>query len=146
MKLFTIQNDKTICLLCPHRCILSEKNPIGQCKIRIFDKASLSIINPHQGVISAFAIDPIERNLFIIGILPLISTQLVSMVALSNAISAKIIILVKIHLPENSIALSPKDLVLFLKEKKATQVAFTAEPLLYADYLHKHFLFSKRII
>lgn len=40
--------------------------------------------------------------------------------------------------PENSIALSPKDLVLFLKEKKATQVAFTyAEPLLYADYLHK---------
>lgn len=51
--------DKIHCLLCPHRCTISNGNS-GRCKVRVNEDGKLYTIN--YGEITSIALDPIEKK------------------------------------------------------------------------------------
>lgn len=59
LTLFTKSGDKLQCLLCPHKCILSEGRP-GICGARRNNEGAIELIT--YGVISGYALDPIEKK------------------------------------------------------------------------------------
>ncbi|MGA2642992.1 MAG: AmmeMemoRadiSam system radical SAM enzyme, partial [Spirochaetia bacterium] len=52
-------DGKIACLLCPHRCVISETHP-GKCGVRQLRDAALVL--PFYGRISSLAVDPIEKK------------------------------------------------------------------------------------
>ena len=54
-----LEDDKIICELCPHKCIIS-KNESGICKVRLNQNNKL--ISKNYGVISSIGFDPIEKK------------------------------------------------------------------------------------
>jgi pyruvate formate lyase activating enzyme len=59
LTLFTKSGDKLQCLLCPHKCILSEGRT-GICGARRNNEGAIELIT--YGVISGYALDPIEKK------------------------------------------------------------------------------------
>ena len=52
-------NDKTHCFLCPHNCVIEDKD-FGKCKVRIHENGELFTMN--YGEITSAALDPIEKK------------------------------------------------------------------------------------
>jgi len=56
---WTVEDDKIRCLLCPHACLLSPGES-GLCGVR--EASSDGIVLPGYGIISAEAVDPVEKK------------------------------------------------------------------------------------
>ena len=59
MKLFEETDTSVRCVLCPHRCVLSE-GKTGICQVRKNEQNEISL--PYYGLLSGTSIDPIEKK------------------------------------------------------------------------------------
>ncbi len=57
---FRRSNGNWECLLCPVKCSLSEKNPLGRCRVRCLENGIPSL--PGYGKCVSLSIDPIEKK------------------------------------------------------------------------------------
>lgn len=55
--------DKVHCFLCPHNCVI-DNGHFGKCNVRTHEDGKLFTVN--YGEVTSAALDPIEKNHFII--------------------------------------------------------------------------------
>jgi len=97
------ENNKIRCLLCPHFCLLKE-NQTGICNVRKVlkdENGLLELYSLNYGEITSIAVDPIEKNLYIIFTLIHKFYQLGLLDVILNAAFVKIIVLHIIKLIRN---------------------------------------------
>ncbi len=135
IELYTKENDKIKCLLCPNNCKLLE-GQIGACGIRRAENNKIT--NPYLGVISSTNLDPIEKK-------PLYhfhpGTQIYSIGFFGCTLKCQFCQNWQISQEspsafDNIKKIMPKDFVSFLKKNNLTQIAYTySEPLLYYEWV-----------